>query len=65
MKYHNIIIAHRVSCVRLFAWFLLPRAIASSGSLERSELGLEITSEVRRWLLGLTEGLQCSHAAWS
>jgi len=31
------------------------------GSLERSELGLEITSEVRRWLLGLTEGLQCSH----
>ncbi|CAE7840209.1 DJA6 [Symbiodinium sp. KB8] len=31
------------------------------GSLERSELGPEITSEVRRWLLGLTEGLQCSH----
>lgn len=30
------------------------------GGLERTELGLEATSEVRRWLLGDTSGLQCS-----
>ncbi|CAE7031834.1 DJA6, partial [Symbiodinium natans] len=37
------------------------RPQSTGGGLERSELGPEITSEVRRWLLGLTEGLQCSH----
>mmetsp|Transcript_6393 Transcript_6393/g.15820 ORF Transcript_6393/g.15820 Transcript_6393/m.15820 type:complete len:1478 (-) Transcript_6393:254-4687(-) len=30
------------------------------GGLERSELGAEVTAEVRRWLLGETSGPQCS-----
>lgn len=38
----------------------LPPADANTGSLERSELGLEATAEVRRWLLGQTSGQQCS-----
>eukprot|EP00913_Durusdinium_trenchii_P011418 g10723.t1 len=38
----------------------LPPADASTGVLERSELGVEATAEVRRWLLGQTSGLQCS-----
>jgi len=38
----------------------LPPGDASTGGLERSELGLEATAEVRRWLLGHTSGQQCS-----
>ncbi|CAJ1347547.1 unnamed protein product, partial [Effrenium voratum] len=38
----------------------MPPLDASTGGLERSELGLEATSEVRRWLLGQTSGQQCS-----
>jgi len=32
----------------------------AGGGLERSELGPEVTAEVRRWLLGETSGRQCS-----
>jgi len=32
----------------------------SSSGLERSELGIEVTAEIRRWLLGETSGHQCS-----
>ena len=39
----------------------LPPNNSAGGQLERSELGTEITSEVRRWLTGHTSGLQCSH----
>lgn len=39
-----------------------PPSRSAGGSLERSELGGEITVEVRRWLHGGTSGLQCSHA---
>jgi len=38
----------------------LPPADMCAGSLERSELGVEATAEVRRWLLGETSGPQCS-----
>lgn len=41
------------------AW--LPPNKSAGGTLERSELGSEITAEVRRWLKGRTSGLQCSH----
>lgn len=41
------------------AW--LPPNKSAGGTLERSELGSEITTEVRRWLRGRTSGLQCSH----
>lgn len=41
------------------AW--LPPNKSAGGTLERSELGSEITTEVRRWLKGRTSGLQCSH----
>jgi len=34
--------------------------IDTGGGLERSELGSEITAEVRRWLLAETSGPQCS-----
>ncbi|CAE8703384.1 unnamed protein product, partial [Polarella glacialis] len=32
----------------------------TGGGLERSELGVEITVEVRQWLIGASTGLQCS-----
>jgi len=32
----------------------------SGGNLERSELGIEVTAEVRRWIMGETSGQQCS-----
>ena len=41
-----------------------PPSRSAGGTLERSELGGEITVEVRRWLQGGTSGLQCSHAPW-
>mmetsp|Transcript_2500 Transcript_2500/g.6273 ORF Transcript_2500/g.6273 Transcript_2500/m.6273 type:complete len:1233 (+) Transcript_2500:65-3763(+) len=34
--------------------------IDEGNGLERSELGLEVTAEIRRWLLGETSGPQCS-----
>merc|ERR1719215_124546 len=37
-----------------------PPVDSLGGGLERSELGAEVTAEVRRWLLGETSGPQCS-----
>lgn len=37
-----------------------PPTETGGGGLERSELGSEVTVEVRRWLLGETTGRQCS-----
>merc|ERR1719215_1208611 len=37
-----------------------PPVDSLGGGLERSELGAEVTAEVRRWLMGETSGPQCS-----